>query len=543
MSPVLLFRKQSVQDGLFTMSENKKMVKAAGTVGFFTLISRILGFVRDMMMAWFFGSGMITDAFIAAFRLPNLMRRLLAEGSLVLAFVPVFTETLEREGQGEAFRLAGSSFKVLSLILAVITVLGIVFASYILMMMAPGFMDDPEKMRLTETLTRILFPYVFFICLVALCMGILNAMGHFAAPSIAPILLNVMMILGMWAGARFTEDKTAQIMILAASVIAGGVVQLGLQIPFLWGKGFRFRAPSPFVHPGVRQIGRLMLPSIVGAGVYQVNVVSGTILASFLLEGSISWLYYADRVFQFPLGLFAISMGTAVLPSLSRQAAQGDMDALKQTFTQAVRFVFYITLPATAGLVALSEPIVAVLFKRGEFGAFDLTMTAKALLYYSLGLCPVAAVRVAAPVFYARKDAVTPVRVAVFSIVLNIAVSVLLMGPLKHGGLALATSLTSAVNFLILGAMIRRQLGPLGGFSVAASILRSLFCSLVMGGLVHILAIYFFRPYNGGTLYMAVKLTLCIAAGVLAYILLTWILRSPELETALGLFAKKTKDD
>jgi putative peptidoglycan lipid II flippase len=522
------------------MSENSKMVKAAGTVGIYTLASRILGFVRDMMMAWLFGSGMITDAFIAAFRLPNLMRRLLAEGSLVLSFIPVFTETLEKNGRDEAFRLAESSFKVLSVILAALTFCGILLASYILMAIAPGFMNDPEKMELTVTLTRVMFPYVFFICLVALCMGVLNALGHFAAPALAPVVLNVVMIVGLWGGSHFFEDSRTRIGVLAFSVIAGGALQLSLQAPFMWKMGFRFRRSTPFLHPGVRQIGRLMLPSIVGAGVYQVNVVSGTILASFLLEGSITWLYYADRVFQFPLGIFAISMGTAVLPSLSRQAAAGDMEALKQTFSQGLRFVFYITLPATAGLIALAGPIVSVLFRRGEFGANDLDMTARALVYYSAGLCPVAAVRVAAPVFYARKDAVTPVRIAVISIILNILLSIVLMGPMKHVGLALATSLSSAVNLVLLVFMIRRSIGRIGGASLLLSVSRSLFCALVMGFCVHTLAISFFTPYNGSSFKTTTGLALCILAGVAVYAVLTRIMKSPELGAVLALFNKNS---
>lgn len=519
-------------------SENSRMVKAAGTVGIYTLASRILGFVRDMMLAWTFGSGLYTDAFIAAFRLPNLMRRLLAEGSLVLSFVPVFTETLEKQGRDEAFRLADSSFRVLTLILSVLTVVGILFASVILMAIAPGFMDDPEKMALAVTLTRVLFPYVLFICLVALCMGILNALGHFSAPALAPVVLNVTMIAALWAGVRYCGDDGARILLLAWSVIGGGFLQLALQMPFLWKKGFRFRRDTPFIHPKVRQIGRLMLPSIVGAGVYQVNVVSGTILASFLLEGSISWLYYADRVFQFPLGIFAISMGTAVLPSLSRQAASGDTEGVKATFSQGMRFVFFITLPATAGLIALAHPIVSVLFQRGEFGAHDLEMTATALVYFSAGLCPVSAVRVAAPVFYARKDAATPVRIAVFSIVLNILFSIALMGPLKHGGLALATSLASAVNLVLLVVMIRKALGRLGGSSLLLSMVRNLFCSLIMGFCVHGLAIYVFRSYNGSSFRAILGLSACIAAGIAVYGVLARLMKSPELENLLTLLKK-----
>ena len=521
------------------MSENRQMVKAAGTVGIYTLLSRILGFVRDMMLACYFGSGMISDAFIAAFRLPNLLRRLLAEGSLVLAFIPVFTGYLENKGRDEAFSLAESSFKVLSLILVVVTVLGIVFSSYILMVLAPGFIKSPEKMVLASLLAKIVFPYVFFICLVALCMGVLNALGHFAAPALAPVMLNVVMIAGMWLGGKVSQDGAVRIEILAWSVILGGLIQLLLQIPFLWKEGFRFRWKKPFVHPGVYRIGQLMIPSIIGAGVYQVNVVSGTIIASFLLEGSITWLYYADRVFQFPLGLFAISMGTAVLPSLSRQAAAGDMEGLKATFAQGLRFVFYITAPATVGLVVLSRPIVALLFQRGEFGAYDLEMTAQALVYFSIGLCPVSAVRVAAPVFYARQDTKTPVKVAVGSIVLNIVLSLALMGNLKHGGLALATSLASAVNLAVLVVMIRLHLGRVGGTAIVLSLGRSIFCSLVMGVVVHGLALYFFQDYNGGTLRMATGMVICIGTGVLVYLVLTHVLKSPELKTVLNLFNKR----
>lgn len=510
-------------------------------MGFYTLLSRILGFVRDMLMACYFGSGMITDVFIAAFRLPNLMRRLLAEGSLVLAFIPVFTETLEKKGRDEAFRIAESAFKVLSIILVLSTILCVALSSYILMAVAPGFADEPEKLRLGALLARILFPYVIFICLVALCMGVLNPLGHFAAPAFAPVLLNVAMICGMWAGAEFSKDIEKRITLLAFSVIAGGLTQLLIQIPFLMKTGFRFRRSTPLVHPKVREIGRLMVPSILGAGVYQVNIVANTILASLLFEGSISWLYYADRLFQFPLGIFAISMGTAVLPSLSRQAAAGDTDGLKETLKHGLRFVCYITLPATAGLVALSGPIVSILFQRGEFGAQDAAMTAKALMYYCAGLCPVSAVRVAAPVFYARKDAVTPVKIAAFSIVLNIVLSIVLMEYLDHAGLALATSLASAANLFLLLAMIRRQIGPIGGIGLSLSFIRSFFCSAVMGTCVHALAIYVFRSYNGSSLKTATGLAACIGAGVAVYFVLTLLMKSPELATALGMFGRKTK--
>lgn len=525
------------------MSENRRVAKAAGIIGFYTLMSRILGFVRDMVTAYFFGSGMISDAFIAAFRLPNLMRRLFAEGSLVLSFVPVFTDYLENKSRKDAFELAGSALKVLSLVLAVVTVLGVVFSPGILTLLAPGFDQNPEKMALAVSLTRIVFPYVFFICLVALCMGILNSLGHFSAPALAPVLLNVAMISAVLGAAYLSTDGVFRIKALAWGVVAGGVIQLGLQIPFLIRQGFRFWAKSPFLHPGLSRIGAMMLPSVLGAGVYQVNTVVGTVLASLLVEGSITWLYYAERLFQFPLGIFAISMGTAVLPSLSRQASSGDISGLKRTFSQGLSFVFFITLPASVGLMALSEPIVGALFQRGEFGGHDLAMTARALMFYAMGLCSVSAVRVAAPVFYARHDAKTPVAIAVISIVINIILSVVLMGPMKHVGLAFATSLSSTVNIVFLMWAMHKQMGPMGGRAIFHSFIRSLFCALVMGAVVHRLAIYLIPTYNGPIFHMIANMLLCIGAGILVYGMLSFLIRSPELRSVMSMLNIKVNTD
>lgn len=520
------------------MSENRRVVKAAGVIGSFTLLSRILGFIRDMIMANFFGSGLLSDAFIAAFRLPNLMRRLLAEGSLVLAFVPVFTDHLENKGREEAFRLAMSAVKSLTLILLGVTALGVVFSPWIMALLTPGF-DQPEKMAVAVSLARIIFPYVFFVCMVALCMGILNSLGHFAAPALAPALLNVVMITAMVGMSYMTENKELLIRGLAWSVLVGGTIQLGLQVPFLIRSGLTLRIKSPFWHPGLSRIGRMMVPSVLGAGVYQVNIVAGTILASLLVEGSLTWLYYADRLFQFPLGIFAISMGTAVLPSLSRQASAGDMKGLTETFSQGLCFVFFITLPASVGLMVLSKPIVALLFKRGAFGQHDLLMTSQALVCYAVGLSSVSAVRVAAPVFYARQDAKTPVAIAVVSIVFNILLSLLLMGPMKHAGLALATSLASAVNLILLVELIRRQLGSIGGWRILISFCRSLICSLGMGAAVHTLAIYLIPAYNRPVFQMTLVMVICIGAGIVVYTALAFATRSPELESVVSLFRRK----
>ena len=520
------------------MKENKRIVKAAGIVGSFTLISRIMGYIRDMVMAYFFGAGMITDAFIAAFRLPNLLRRLFAEGSLVVSFVPVFTDYLKNKGEGEAFELAGSAFKVLSVILLVISVLGVLCAHWIIQGLAPGF-DDPAQQVLAVQLTKIVFPYAFFICLVALSMGILNTMGHFAAPALAPVMLNACMILAMFGAGFFSEDPVVRIKALAYGVIAGGICQLALQVPFLIKKGFLFWKRTVFFHPGLKKIGKMMLPSVLGAGVYQINILAGTVLASLLVEGSMTWLYYADRIFQFPLGLFAVSMGTAVLPSFSRQAAANDIDGMKNTFAYGLRLVFFITLPAAAGLIVMKEPIVSLLFERGSFGNEDVLMTASALLYYSVGLCFVSAVRVTAPVFYAQQDAKTPVKIAITAIIANIALSLYLMGPLKHSGLALATTLASALNFVLLLIVIRVKLGKFGGANVLLSITRSGLCTLIMAYSVHRLALYIIPTYNGASgLVMGGAVAACIGTGAFVYVIASMVLKSPEIKSAAVLLKR-----
>lgn len=520
------------------MTENKRIAKAAGVIGIFTLLSRIMGYVRDMVMAYFFGSGLITDAFIAAFRLPNLLRRLFAEGSLVVSFVPVFTDYLKNKGEKEAFELAGSAVRVLSVVLFVISITGIVFAMEIIQVIAPGF-DDPEKIDLAVSLTRIVFPYAFFICLVALAMGVLNAMGHFAAPAFAPVLLNVAMITAMFIAAFISDDQIFRIRALAFGVLAGGSLQLGLQIPFLIKKGFFFWHSAPFFHKGLKKIGKMMLPAVLGAGVYQINMLVGTILASMLAEGSITWLYYADRIFQFPLGIFAISLGTAVLPSLSRQSAANDLTGLKETFSYGLRLVFFITLPATAGLIILREPIVALLFERGEFGGIDVVMTADALLYYAAGLCVVSAVRVTAPVFYARQDAKTPVIIAVVAIIANIILSILLMRVLAHCGLALATTIASTINLLLLIVTVRYKLGQLGGKAIITSIVRSAFCTIIMAYAVHLLALYIIPAYNASFVVLGGGMVICIGGGIFVYTLMSFIVKSPEMKSAVGLIKKR----
>jgi putative peptidoglycan lipid II flippase len=517
------------------MSENKEVTKAAGVVGAATLLSRIFGFVRDMVIAWFFGAGLAADAFFVAFRIPNLLRRLFAEGSLTVSFVPIFTEYLTKRGRKEAFELAGSVLRILSVILVVVSVVGILAAPFIIRIIAPGFTVSSEKFEITVLLTRLMFPYIFFIALVALCMGILNALGHFAAPALAPVFLNLAMIASVFGLAPFFERPVIG---LAVGVLIGGALQLALQVPFLLKKGFFFWRKFPWYHPAVKRIGKLMTPAVFGSAVYQINILVGTLLASLLSEGSISYLYYADRLVQFPLGIFAIAVGTAVLPSLSRQAASHDKDALRDTFAYALRFVFFITIPAMIGLIVLRVPIIQLLFKRGAFDATTTHLTAEALLYYALGLWAFSGVRIVVSTFYALQDTKTPVKVAILSLLANIALSVLLMGPMRHGGLALATSLSSMLNLTVLIWFLKKRLGRIGASNILKSVGTSSAASIVMG-----LALIWFLSrieLEGGvsTIRLITYVGLSVVGGIVIYGGLSRIFKSKELTAVVGMLRK-----
>jgi len=519
------------------MSEKKQVTKAAGIVGLATLLSRILGFIRDMVIARYFGAGFSTDAFFVAFRIPNLLRRLFAEGSLSIAFIPVFTEHLKNNGKDQAFQMARSALRLLAVILVLVTITGILLAPAVVHVIAPGFSDSPDKHELTVLLTRIMFPYVFFICLVALCMGILNVLGHFAAPALAPVFLNLAIIASVFL---ISPEMEEPVLVLAFGVLAGGVLQLLLQLPFLIKKGFLFWEKAALYHPGLKKIGKLMLPAIFGAGVYQVNILAGTLLASLLEEGSISYLYYADRLVQFPLGIFAISTATAILPSISRQAAEKDYESVKETFAYAMRLIFFITLPSMVGLIVLREPIVKILFQRGSFSAEATQMTAYALLCYAVGLWAFSAVRIVVSTFYALSDTKTPVKIATISIASNIILGILLMWPLGHGGLALATSLASMMNFGMLVFALRTRLGAIGWRNICFSVLRSFVCAILMGIVVWVLSCLII-PDQGALWEKLAGVSASVALGLMLYIFLSFLVKSPELEYIYYIFKKRRR--
>lgn len=523
--------------------ESAKVGKAAAVIGAFTLMSRILGLARDMVLAAVFGSGMAADAFFVAFRIPNLLRRLFAEGSLTVAFVPVFTEYLTRKGRVEALELGRLVFTVLSVALVAVTLLGVLSSPWIVRLQAYGFGSSGEKYALTVLLTRIMFPYIFLISLVAFFMGVLNSFRHFAAPAAAPVFLNV----GMIAGAAVLAPLlTEPVVGLALGVVIGGFLQLGLQIPWALKVGFRFRPLWDLHHPGLRRIGALMLPAIFGSAVYQINQFVGTLLASFLPEGSISWLYYADRLVQFPLGVFGIAISTAALPSLSSHVSNQDHDAFRKTLFDSLGLTFFIVIPATVGLIVLGKPIINLLLERGAFQAKDTEMTYVALLYYALGLWAFSGIRVVVSGFYALQDTRTPVKVATAALVLNTGASLLLMGPLRHGGLALALSLASSFQLLLLIVILRRRVGGRGWKEVMGSALRALSAAIPMGIGVGVVE-HFYLPLKGGAPLL--NRGLCVLAllvlGVGLYLGASALVGCRELRFLRPLyrhFAKKTKE-
>ena len=509
------------------MSENKRIAKDAGIVGTFTFLSRILGFIRDVVIASCFGAGLSTDAFFVAFRIPNLLRRLLAEGSLTASFVPIFTEYLTTKSKRDALELANVAFTILSMILVFISILGIVLSPLIIRVIAPGFVDTPDKLDLTILLTRIVFPYIFFIGLIALCMGILNSLRHFAAPALSPVLLNICMIIAVLGLSRYFDEPVIS---LAVGVIIGGVLQLLFQFPFLRKMGVRIRFNFNFSHPAVKRIGILMIPAVFGAAAYQFNIFISTVIASFLQEGSISYLYYANRLMEFPLGIFAVAIGTVALPTMSRHAAANNFHELRESLSFALRLVLFATIPATVGLIVLRVPIISMLFQRGEFDYQTTLLTAKALFYYSLGLWAIAGVRIVAPTFYSLQDTKTPVKIAIVVIFTDITLSIILAFPLGmgHGGLALATSISSTINLMMLVMILRKRLGGIGGRRILASVFKISVSSMAMG-----VAIYFFSmkiPWDAGSDIRERIFTLgcSIAIGLVIFFLCSYLLRTEE---------------
>ncbi|MFB3883589.1 MAG: murein biosynthesis integral membrane protein MurJ [Thermodesulfobacteriota bacterium] len=521
------------------MAETHKIAKAATIIGTGTLLSRILGFLRDMVIANFFGTGMAADAFFVAFRIPNLWRRLVGEGSLTISFIPVYTEYLTQKSEEETKEVTHIAFTVAGVILLVLTLLGILFSPLLIRIVAPGwFTESPEKFQLTVTLNRVIFPYLFFMGLFALSMGVLNSLRHFFAPAIAPIFLNISIIVSVLL---FYSHFQKPVMTLAIGVVAGGIIQFFFQIPFLLRKGVSFGLNFNLRHPAIKRIGSLMVPGLIGTAVYQINVFIDTIFASFLPSGSVSYLFYADRLMEFPLGIFAIAIGMASLPSLSALASQGKTEELKETLSFTFRLVSFISIPAMVGLISLKTPIINLLFQRGVFDYTATEMTAKALLFYSIGLWAIAGARTVAPAFYSLQDTRTPLKIGIICLIANVVFIALFIffTPLKHAGLALATSLSSTLNLILLYRKLSPRLGGIDLRKNVVSLVRIFFCSLPMGLVAFWICSFGSWSASGNVVEKGLLLIAGILLGLGAYVACSYWAKNEEMLFLLKMVRRK----
>ncbi len=518
------------------MESQKKVIKATGIMGAATLGSRITGLVRDMVVARLFGAGFATDAFFMAFTIPNLLRRFFGEGSLTAAFVPVFSEVLHTEGEKRAREVANACATLLLLVLLAVVAVGILFSPWIVQLIGFGFGEVSGKLELTDQLNRVMFPYIGFVSLLALVTGILNVLGHYFWPSISSAFLNLCMI-----GSALLLHGVFEVPVfaLAMGVLLGGVVQLALQWPVLRRLDFVPRWHFNPADPAVRRMGKLLLPGIAGVAIYQINIVVSRLLASFLEEGSVSWLYYGQRLFEFPQGVFVVSLATALLPALSRHAAEGNLEALKDSLRHALGLVLLVTLPASIGLVLCAKPVFGVFFLGGEFSTQDLEMTTLALMAYAPGLLFVGCSQILVRTFYSLKDTMTPVKISFWTLLVNGVGGYLLMGPFGHLGLALALTLSSIFNMLALGVALKRSFGCFGVRSLLVLLLR-LF--LPAGGLA--VVVWWVLQWGdwaatGQTVMNGGILLLAVAAGVIVFGVGAWAFRVQEWRDLLQLLGKR----
>lgn len=516
-------------------SEQRSVVKAAGLIGVATFSSRILGFIRDMVLARLFGATVAADAFYVAFRVPSLLRELFAEGSMSAAFIPVFTEYHQQKTKREAWELASAVFTTLLTIVTATVLVGIAVTPVIVWYLAPGFHEEPAKLNLAVALSRVMFPYLLFISLAALAMGILNSLRAFAAPAFSPLFLNIFII----GCALFVSPHLPEPIVgVAIGVVAGGAAQFAMQLPGLYRRGFLFGWRFEPGHPGVRRIGRLMVPSLLGLSVTQINLTVSTILASFFVGGP-TYLFYGMRLIQFPLGIFGVALATAILPTLSAQAARGAMDELRTTCGFGLRMILFILLPAMAGLILLRTPIVHLFFEHGHFTAHDTAETALAVLCYAVGLWAFGGVRIIVAAFYSLQDTKLPAISAAVAVAANIAFSLALMPILGAAGLALATALAAMVNGSILVAVLNRRIGGVEWGSVGRSSLRVLLACVPLIVTCAWIASASVWAQPGNWIEKSALLTLAIGFSVGSYVGVHVLLKSDELDVVWGMARRK----
>lgn len=497
----------------------KKLIKSTGIIGLATAISRVLGFARDIVIANFFGTGLAAQAFFVAFRIPNSLRDLVGEGATSAAIVPVLTGYKARGEEKEFLRVSKVLFNVSLVSLSALAFIGIIISPLIVRLIAPGFIREPLTLQLTVQLSRTIFPYLILIGLTAYTMGILNTERHFAIPAFGPCLLNIALIsAGIWLCPKIGA------MGLVIGVLAGGVLQLALNLTVMHRKGIIMDFREGFRHPAVKKVGLLLIPRAFGSAIYQINIFVDTMLASLswiVGFGGVAALYYANRLIQFPLAIFGLALAQAALPKMSHEFSTNDMTKLKDTLSFSLRMTFLIMLPAGAGLAVLGAPIIRMLFQRGEFTSYSTYITNSALFFYAFGLCAYGGIKLLVACFYSMHDTKTPVKTALVSVILNVVLNLILMWRMKLGGLALATSISATANFLMLYYVLKKRIGHLGTKKIAGSFIRVLLASIIMGIVLKL---------TSAKTACAADILLSIMAGALTFIAAAHIFRVKELE-------------
>jgi putative peptidoglycan lipid II flippase len=525
------------QDGI-------QIARSASVISIATMLSRILGLIREQMIAVLF-SRTATDAFYVAFRIPNLLRDLFAEGAMSAAFVPTFTDYLKRRGLKEAWQLASGVFTLLAVVLSAITILGILFSKWIVARFAADFQSVPGKYELTVFLTQIMFPFLPMVALAAVAMGILNSQGSFFLPAFSSALFNVGSItVGLILYYWLTQAGSDPILGMAIGTLVGGCLQFLVQVPSLRKKGFVYTPSISFAHPGVRRILLLMGPGTVGLASTQINIFVNTWLATTQGEGPVSWLNYAFRLMQFPIGLFGVAIATAALPTVSARVVSQENLELRKTLSSALKMVFVINVPASIGLMVLSHPIIALIYQHGRFKEIDTISTSNALILYSIGLFSYSAVKVLVPAFYALGHSGVPVAISFVVVGLNIGMNLALIGPMGYLGLALGTSFAAIVNFALLLFWLQRYCGPLDTTSIFQTLAKIAFASAVMGAGCYRFHLWLFdlRAAEVTLAWRAFALAASISMGIAVLVVVGRLLGIPELDAALRLVKNKVRN-
>jgi putative peptidoglycan lipid II flippase len=514
---------------------NRKLLRATASVSLPTVLSRLMGYGRDLLGAYFMGTGKSMDAFALAFALPNLFRRLTAEGAMSSAFVPIFVYEKKHKSREELLRFADIFFYDLFLVMLLAVALGVIFSPGLVRLVAGSFGQVPGKIELTTALTRIMFPYLFFASLASLAGAVLNSFYRFFLPSLTQVALNFSVIVLALIFARRSGDP---VYIFAIGVVLGGVLQFLMQIPLCWKMGMHFRPGLSFTLPAVRQVGRLIIPGILGLGLYQINFAISRFFAATLAKGSVSSLYFATRIEELTLGIFSVALSVALMPAYSDQAALGDIPSMKRTLLFSLKLINLVTIPAALGLLGLSRPIVEVLFQRGEFGSQSTAASAGCLIYFALGLPFLSGVKVLAPAFFSLKDMKTPVRIAVLVVLGYIGFNMLLMSPLGVRGIALALALSQVLNFLAYFVLLERKIGALDKKDYLRSLFLCLAFSVLMaGGLRVLLEVARFDAH--GRLTQAGLLFGAIGLGIAFYGFCHFLFNRQEFRSWAALLSRK----